>query len=100
MSREARTNLLCFVGLAMLAAGSYGASFLGLGWARIPVALTFSVAKAALVLVIFMELRHRPFTNRFVGVAALTLVGVLLTLVATDFVFRDPAPLLPADVPR
>lgn len=99
-SGAVRTDVWCFVALLVLAAGSYGASFLGLGWARVPVALTFSLAKAAIVVSFFMELRHRPFSNRFVGAVALALFGTLLALVAADTLMREPAPLLAPDAPR
>ena len=79
-----------------LAATSYGISFASLGAMRVPVAIAISVAKASLVVVIFMELHHQRSTNRFVLAAALLLVCTLIGLMAADTLTRDTPPLEPA----
>jgi caa(3)-type oxidase subunit IV len=90
-------RLLLAVGasLLLLAAVSYAVSFASLGSLRVPVALAISAAKAALVVIFFMELVHQRFTNRFVVVAAIVLVLTLIALMAADVITRGTPPMLP-----
>lgn len=85
-----------FAALMALAAVSYLISFASLGALQVPAAIAISVAKAALVLVFFMELIGQRPTNRFVLIAALLMVSTLIGMMVVDVLTRDTPPMLPA----
>jgi cytochrome c oxidase subunit 4 len=91
-----RTNVLVWLALMALAAASFGLSFVDLGGATVPVALTIATLKALLVALFFMELLDQRFTNRAVLIAALAFVVLLASLMGADVLTRDPPPLQPA----
>lgn len=91
----ARAFVLTWVALLVLAAASFALSFVHLGQLALPVALLIALAKAALVVMVFMELIAQPFTNRVVLVTAVAFVVLLAGLVAADVATRAREPLRP-----
>jgi cytochrome c oxidase subunit 4 len=92
-SRAFRLVAFCLVALAAI---SYGFSFVSLGPMRVAVALAISLAKAMLVAIFFMELIDQRFTNRFVLIAAMTLVCTLIALMTADVITRGTPLLVPS----
>lgn len=92
---SARPLALAFAALVALAAASLGLSYASLGRAAVAVALIVAAAKAAIVLMVFMELAREPATSRLAVFAAASLLGVLVALVAADVATREPAPMAP-----
>jgi cytochrome c oxidase subunit 4 len=79
--------------LLVLAATSYGASFLALGRWAIAVALGIAVVKAGIVVGVFMEAARRSASFLLALCAAVVLLATLIALVAADVAFRGPSPI-------
>lgn len=89
-----RTFALTFVALLVLAAGSFGLSFVHLGPMSVPAAMAISLVKAVLVVLFFMELVVQRYTTRVVVVGATLMLVVLIAFMVADVWTRSP-PLLP-----
>jgi cytochrome c oxidase subunit 4 len=63
---------------------SLGLSYVGLGAASVPVALGIAVAKAALVILFFMELAHERASIKLTLLTAMGLGAILLGLMVVD----------------
>lgn len=90
-----RTFFFTFVLLLLLAAASFGLSFVHLGVMAVPAAMAISLAKAVLVVLFFMELVVQRFTTRVVVVGALLMLMLLISLMVADVWTRHPALLPP-----
>ncbi len=75
--------------LALLAAASFGLSFLRLGAWSLPAALAIAASKVALVVLVFMELWHERASTKLASLAALIMVLLLVTLTAADVATRS-----------
>jgi len=89
-----RGYFIVFFGLMLFAALSFAMSFVHLGVATVPVAMSISMVKALLVVMFFMELVEQRFVNRFVLVAAAAFVLLLMGLMVADVLTRDVPTLL------
>ncbi|MCK6547756.1 cytochrome C oxidase subunit IV family protein [Myxococcota bacterium] len=89
--------LVALVVLIVLAAISYGVSFLPLGAWETPVAMLISAAKGTVVLLIFMHLLEQATINAVVMIIATAMVVLLISLVGLDIVTRVPPPALPPE---
>ncbi|MEO7093442.1 MAG: cytochrome C oxidase subunit IV family protein [Polyangiales bacterium] len=89
-----RTFALTFLALLLLAAASYGLSFVHLGVLSIPAAMAISLAKAVLVVLFFMELIVERYTTRVVVVVSVGMLLLLIGFMVADVWTRSP-PLLP-----
>jgi caa(3)-type oxidase subunit IV len=89
-------------GLLLLAALSYGASFLHWGTLGLTVALGFAALKAGLVVRVFMELLRERASTQLATLAAVLMVLLLVLFTAADVGTREEPPLLPsvAEQPR
>jgi cytochrome c oxidase subunit 4 len=74
--------------LVVLAALSFGATYLPLGAFTMAVALAFAAVKTALVAIFFMELGHETPTIRLAAIVGPLFLALLVTFVATDILFR------------
>jgi cytochrome c oxidase subunit IV len=83
-----RTYFFVYLGLQLLLGLTVGAYFLNLGPLSTPVALTIAVAKAALVMLFFMNLRHSSTLVRVFALAGFFWVAILLGLTLTDYLTR------------
>jgi cytochrome c oxidase subunit 4 len=79
--------LMFFTGLTVWAA------FQHLGVWNTPVALGIAVAKAMLVALIFMHLRHSPRLTIFVVSAAILWLGFLILITISDYLTRSWLPI-------
>jgi cytochrome c oxidase subunit IV len=86
--------LLAIIGalLIALALGTYGVSRLDLGRLELPVALAFATAKAILIALFFMHLRHQGGGATAAVLVAVTFVLLLMGLVLGDLGLRGPGP--------
>jgi len=89
-----RTFFFTFLALVVLAAVSFGLSFVHLGVMSVPAAMAISLAKAVLVVLFFMELVVQRFTTRVVVVGSMLMLMVLIAFMVADVWTRHP-PLLP-----
>jgi cytochrome c oxidase subunit 4 len=83
------------VALIVLAAVSFGASYVHMGHASLPVALGIAAVKATLVGVVFMEIGRERASFKLALLSAAFLIATLLTLVAADVTQRGTPPLPP-----
>lgn len=65
-----------------------GAAYLNLGPLNTPVAFAISLAKAALILLYFMELRVADGLMRLFAVAGFFWLAIMLTLAMSDYLTR------------
>jgi cytochrome c oxidase subunit 4 len=86
--------LLAGAGLLALAFTSFGLSFLALGAFALPIALSIAAAKAAIVLVVFMDFAKQSASVKLAALAALLMVALLAGLMAADSATREPSPLI------
>ena len=83
-----KTYFLVFGALILLTLTTTGAAYLDLGVLNTPVALTIAIAKALLVMVFFMHLRHSDYlTWVFAGAGVLWLLHLLVFLLG-DYLSR------------
>lgn len=83
--------------LIVLAAISFGISFLPLGAWETPAAMAIAVAKGFVVLMVFMHLLEQASINAVVMIIATAMVVLLISLVGLDIVTRVPPPALPPE---
>ena len=88
MSRAAATILKVWIGLFALLALTTGMAFAPLGSATLFVSLAVAIAKAALVLWFFMELKGSSGLTRVFAAAGFFWLLILIALTWTDFAFR------------
>jgi cytochrome c oxidase subunit 4 len=80
--------VLVTIALFVLLAATIGAAFLDLGPFNTPVAMLIAAAKAAMIVTIFMHLRHADGLVRlFAGVGAFWL-AIMILMGLIDFVTR------------
>lgn len=87
--KAARTILAAWAALLALLALTIGASFAPLGQALPFVSYGVAIAKTAIVVWIFMELRVRDGLQRIALVAAFAWLAILLILLFADILTRD-----------
>lgn len=80
--------------LVVLAALSFGASFVPLRDWALPVALLVASAKAAIVVLVFMGLGRASASAQLAALAALLMLLLLVGLMLADPLTREPAPVL------
>jgi cytochrome c oxidase subunit 4 len=88
----ARTLAAVFGTLLVLTVVSVGASFVNLGPLNAGVALAIGGAKALLVALFFMELRHGPRLLAVFAAGGLLWLGILLALTLSDYLAREWVP--------
>lgn len=76
------------VGLLALTLLSWSVASLGLGTAGRAGSLAIAVIKASIVAAVFMNLRHRSFTPRFVILLTFSFIVLLCGAIALDVLFR------------
>lgn len=83
-----RTYLIVFFALMLLLVLTVGASFLPLGAAHLPVAMTIAVIKAMLILLFFMHVYYSSKLTWIVSVASFLWMSLLLAFVVADYFSR------------
>jgi cytochrome c oxidase subunit 4 len=89
-----RTYLRTWIALLVLAAATFGLSFLDLGPFHTPVALLIGTAKAILIVLFFMHLARERGSIPVAMIVWLLLLGILIALSMADVATRD-TPLQP-----
>jgi cytochrome c oxidase subunit 4 len=99
MSERAKVVLRVWIGLMLLLAATTALAFAPLGSATLFVSLAIAVAKALLVLIIFMELKASSGLVRAFAAAGFFWLAILLAMTMADYAHRRdvPAPLDPAE---
>jgi cytochrome c oxidase subunit IV len=88
-----RALFLTLLALLLLAGASLAFRFAHLGAFGYAVALAIAAAKAALVVMFFMEIGDEKASVKFAFVSGLALVALLMSLTLADVVTRAPPPL-------
>lgn len=83
-----RTYLFVYLALILLLASTVGAAFLPLGPFQTVVSVVIAIAKAILVLLFFMHLRHTKGRTTFLILGGMVLLLILFTLTAIDYATR------------
>ena len=87
------TYLVIFVLLMLLLVATVAIARFDLGSLNVVAALLIAVAKALLVILFFMHVRHNPRITWAFVLAGFFWLGILLTLTFTDYVSRfHPTP--------
>lgn len=84
--------LKVFGALFVLTIITWAVAFIDLGFLSTPVALAIAVLKASLVIAFFMHLKDAAKINWVVGMAAIFMVLVLLSIIMSDYSTRDWIP--------
>jgi cytochrome c oxidase subunit 4 len=85
---QRKTYFLVFGALLVLTLTTTGVAFLNLGPLNTPVALAIAMAKAALVMIYFMHLRHSAFLTRVFAGAGLIWLLHFITFTLSDYLTR------------
>jgi cytochrome c oxidase subunit 4 len=86
--------------LLMLLSLTIASSFLPIGEWRQVINFAIAIAKAALILWIFMQMREEAALVRLAVVVAAVLLLVLGSLLAADYGLRSPSPYVRIDAAR
>ena len=92
MGHQLRSLVLTWAGLLGLLGATASAAWLPLGWGNTAISLTIAVAKAALVLLVFMRLRRAHLPLRLAASAGLLTLALLFVLSGADYATRDDSP--------
>jgi cytochrome c oxidase subunit IV len=92
-ARPLKEYIVVYVTLMFLLALTLGSAFLELGVFNPIVNLGISCLKAALVVAFFMHLKGSPGVTKIFASVGILWLGVLFTLVATDYLSRSWLPL-------
>jgi cytochrome c oxidase subunit 4 len=85
---QRKTYFLVFGALLVLTLTTTGVAFLNLGPLNTPVALAIAMAKAALVMIYFMHLRHSAFLTRVFAGAGLIWLLHFIIFTMSDYLTR------------
>jgi cytochrome c oxidase subunit 4 len=85
---QRKTYFLVFGALLVLTLTTTGVAFLNLGPFNTPVALAIAMAKAALVMIYFMHLRHSAFLTRVFAGAGLIWLLHFIIFTMSDYLTR------------
>jgi cytochrome c oxidase subunit 4 len=96
---RARTYVVTWVALVLLAAATFGLSRLDLGAWNLPVALAIAVVKGLLVVAIFMHLLEHGTASRLFFAVAIGFIVLLVALTTLDITTRDVTQLPVAAMP-
>jgi cytochrome c oxidase subunit 4 len=85
---RAATYLVTYAALLLLSAATLGVSLASLGATGVALSLAIATAKAVLIALFFMHLRHQRRSNAAVALVALVLVAFFVGLSAADVATR------------
>jgi cytochrome c oxidase subunit 4 len=83
-----RTYFFVYLALMLLLAATVGATFLPLGPFHLAITVVIAIAKAVLVLLFFMHLRHTRGRTVFLILAGFLLLLILVGLTNIDYLTR------------
>jgi cytochrome c oxidase subunit 4 len=83
-----RTYFFVYLALMLLLAATVGATFLPLGSFHVVVSVGIAIAKAVLVMMFFMHLRHTRERTTFLVGGGFLLLLILIGLTTVDYLTR------------
>ena len=83
-----RSYLLVFGALLALTAATVGLSFVNLGEGHLAVGLSIAIAKALLIILVFMHVLHGTRLIWVMALSGLFWLGILMLLTLTDYFSR------------
>ena len=83
-----RTYVFVYLALMLLLAATVGATFLPLGPFHTVITVAIAIAKAILVMLFFMHLRHTRGRTLFLILGGILLLLILISLTAVDYATR------------
>jgi|1185.fasta_scaffold1593069_2 cytochrome c oxidase subunit 4 len=84
-----KTYVAVYVALLVLLAATVGAAYLDLGWFNFTLTMIIAVAKAAMIMLIFMHVRYSDRLTWVFSSAAFLWLGILIALTLNDYFTRD-----------
>jgi cytochrome c oxidase subunit 4 len=84
--------VLTWLGLMVFLALTLGSSYIPMGPWNTAINMGISCAKAALIAIFFMHLRHAPVLLRIAAITALIWLALLFGLSSTDYATRSISP--------
>jgi cytochrome c oxidase subunit 4 len=82
------TYLVIYIALMLFLLATVGASFLPLGRAHLPVAMTIAMIKAVLIVLFFMHVYYSSRLTWVVSMASFLWLGLLLAFLVADYFSR------------
>ncbi|MGH9916547.1 MAG: cytochrome C oxidase subunit IV family protein [Pyrinomonadaceae bacterium] len=83
-----KTYLLVFAGLVILTTITVFAARFDMGFVNTPIALGIAIAKAMLIVLFFMNVRHSSLLTKLVIIGGVLWLLILLTLTMVDYSTR------------
>jgi cytochrome c oxidase subunit 4 len=84
-----KTYVAVYVALLVLLAATVGAAYLDLGWFNFTLTMIIAVAKAVMIMLIFMHVRYSDRLTWVFSSAAFLWLGILIALTLNDYFTRD-----------
>jgi cytochrome c oxidase subunit 4 len=84
-----RNYVIVYVALLALLAATVGAAYIDLGWFNFTLTMIIAVAKAAMILMIFMHVRYSDRLTWVFSTAAFLWLAILIGLTLNDYFTRD-----------
>jgi cytochrome c oxidase subunit 4 len=84
-----KTYVAVYVALLVLLAATVGAAYLDLGWFNFTLTMIIAVAKAAMIMLIFMHVRYSDRLTWVFSTAAFLWLAILIGLTLNDYFTRD-----------
>jgi len=85
-----KANVWAWAGLVLLTAANIGSAYVRLGILNPTISFTIAAIKAAIVMVVFMQLRRVGKLTRLVAMAGYFWLAILMILMLADFLTRIP----------
>jgi cytochrome c oxidase subunit 4 len=84
-----KTYVAVYVALLVLLAATVGAAYLDLGWFNFTLTMIIAVAKAVMIMLIFMHVRYSGRLTWVFSSAAFLWLAILIGLTLNDYFTRD-----------
>jgi cytochrome c oxidase subunit IV len=84
-----KTYVAVYVALLVLLAATVGAAYLDLGWFNFTLTMIIAVAKAVMIMLIFMHVRYGGRLTWVFSSAAFLWLAILIGLTLNDYFTRD-----------
>jgi cytochrome c oxidase subunit 4 len=85
---ETRSAIVTWVALMVLLAITAISSRFDLGWGNVTINLIVAIAKAVLILVVFMRLKANAIVLRLAAAATILWIGIMYVLIFADYASR------------
>ncbi|HVY19843.1 MAG TPA: cytochrome C oxidase subunit IV family protein [Bauldia sp.] len=85
---ETRSAIFTWLGLLLLLAVTAATSRFDLGWGNVTINFAIAVAKAALILIVFMRLKANAVVLRLAAATTILWVAIMYVLTFADYANR------------